>query len=133
MFVLHLETPRHGVQHLLTDPIDAPRLIDANNLLRETESRAVRRWVDSTSGARMVLGDFNLPIESAIWQRHWSSLDDAFSSAGNGWGFTKLNGWIRVRIDHVLLDRQLKAVSARVGADYGSDHLPFIAEVQWNE
>ena len=111
-------------------PSNAPRLIDANNLLRETESRVVRRWVDSTAGARIVIGDFNLPVESIIWQQYWSSLDDSFNAAGNGWGFTKLNGWIRVRIDHVLLDDQLKAVGAHVGADWGSDHLPYMAEVQ---
>lgn len=131
VFVLHLETPRHGVQHLLTDPTNAPRAIDANNLLRETESRAVRRWIDSTAGTRIVLGDFNLPVESVIWQRHWSSLTDAFSASGNGWGFTKRNGWIEVRIDHVLLDDELKAVGAVVGNDYGSDHLPVLAEVEW--
>lgn len=131
VFVLHLETPRHGVEHLLTDPTNAPRAIEANNLLRDTESRVVRRWVDSTAGARIVMGDFNLPVESIIWQQYWSSLDDSFSAAGNGWGFTKLNGWIRVRIDHVLLDDRLKAVGAHVGTDWGSDHLPFMAEVQW--
>ncbi len=131
VFVLHLETPRHGVQHLLTDPSNAPRLIDANNLLRDTESRAVRRWIDSTAAPRIVMGDFNLPVESVIWRRYWSDLDDTFGAAGNGWGYTKLNGWIRVRIDHVLLDQQLKAVSAHVGDDWGSDHLPFITEVVW--
>jgi endonuclease/exonuclease/phosphatase family metal-dependent hydrolase len=129
VFVLHLETPRHGVQYLLTDPANAPPLIEANNILRDTESRAVRRWIDSSATPRMVLGDFNLPVESAIWQRYWGDLTDAFSAAGNGWGFTKRNGWIEVRIDHVLLDRQLKAVGAHVGDDWGSDHLPFITEV----
>jgi len=131
VFVLHLETPRHGVEHLLRDPANAPPLIEANNLLRDTESRVVRRWVDSTAGPRIVMGDFNLPVESIIWQQYWSSLDDSFNAAGNGWGFTKLNGWIRVRIDHVLLDDKLKAVSAHVGADFGSDHLPYMTEVQW--
>ena len=130
VFVLHLETPRHGVQYLLSDPSNAPPLIDANNLLRDTESRVVRRWIDSTPAPRIVLGDFNLPVESIIWKRYWGSLDDAFGAAGNGWGYTRLNGWIRVRIDHVLLDDQLKAVGAHIGADYGSDHLPFIAEVE---
>jgi endonuclease/exonuclease/phosphatase family metal-dependent hydrolase len=77
------------------------------------------------------MGDFNLPVESVIWQQYWSSFEDAFSAAGNGWGFTRINGWIRVRIDHVLLDDRLKAVGARVGADWGSDHLPLQAEVQW--
>lgn len=131
VFVLHLETPRHGVRHLLTDPTNAPRSIDANNLLRDIESRVVRRWIDSTTGPRIVLGDFNLPVESVIWRRYWSSLDDAFGSAGNGWGYTRLNGWIKVRIDHVLLSDQLKAVNARLGQDWGSDHLPFTVEVLW--
>ena len=131
VFVLHLETPRHGVEHLLRDPANAPPLIEANNLLRDTESRVVRRWVDSTAGPRIVMGDFNLPVESIIWQQYWSSLEDSFNAAGNGWGFTKLNGWIRVRIDHVLLDDKLKAVAAHVGADFGSDHLPYMTEVQW--
>ncbi len=133
VFVLHLETPRHGVEHLLTDPLHAPPLIEANNILRDTESRFVRRWIDSTSGARIVTGDFNLPVESIFWQQYWASLQDAFGWAGNGWGYTKLNGWIRVRIDHVLVDARLEAVGAAVGADYGSDHLPFIAEVQFRE
>jgi endonuclease/exonuclease/phosphatase (EEP) superfamily protein YafD len=131
VFVLHLETPRHGVQHLLTDPANAPRLIEANNLLRDTESRVVRRWIDSTSGARIVMGDFNLPVESIIWQRYWGSLRNTFNAAGNGWGYTRLNGWIRVRIDHVLVDDKLKAVGGHVGADWGSDHLPYMAEVEW--
>ena len=131
VFVLHLETPRHGVQHLLSDPSNAPRLIHANNLLRDTESRVVRRWIDSTAGPRIVLGDFNLPVESVIWRRYWGDLDDAFGSAGNGWGFTKLNGWIRVRIDHVLLSDDLRAARARVGEDWGSDHLPLASEVVW--
>ena len=129
VFVLHLETPRHGVEHLLSDPVNAPRLIDANNILRDTESRAVRRWIDSTTPPRIVLGDFNLPVESVIWRRYWDDLTDAFDAAGNGWGFTKLNGWIEVRIDHVLVDEQLKVVGAQAGDDWGSDHLPFIAEV----
>jgi hypothetical protein len=131
VFVVHLETPRHGVEYLLSDPANAPRMIEANNLLRDTESRVVRRWIDSTAGARIVMGDFNLPVESIIWRRYWSSLRDTFNAAGNGWGYTKLNGWIRVRIDHVLIDDKLKAVGAHVGADWGSDHLPYIAEVQW--
>ena len=129
VFVLHLETPRHGVQYLLTDPANAPPLIEANNILRDTESRVVRRWIDSTTPPRIVMGDFNLPVESVIWQSYWNGLTDAFTAAGNGWGFTKLNGWIQVRIDHVLVDDQLKVVGAHVGEDWGSDHLPLLTEI----
>lgn len=132
VFVLHLETPRHGVEHLLRDPANAPRYIESNNILRDTESRVVRRWIDSVPGPRIVMGDFNLPVESIIWQQYWNgALSDAFGEAGNGWGFTKLNGWIRVRIDHVLHTEQLRVVGTHVGTDWGSDHLPFVAEVKW--
>ncbi|NNF27428.1 MAG: endonuclease/exonuclease/phosphatase, partial [Gemmatimonadetes bacterium] len=44
--------------------------------------------------------------------------------AGLGFGFTRYNGWIRARIDHVLLAGDLEAVSAVVGDDVGSDHRP---------
>jgi len=131
VFNLHLETPRHGVEFLLHDPAQAPKKIRANTLLRDTESRVVRRWVDSTTGARLVVGDFNLPVESAIFRHHWGDLEDAWDAAGNGFGYSKRNGWIRVRIDHTLSTGPLKAVRVKVGKDYGSDHLPVVTEYEY--
>ena len=131
VFNLHLETPRHGVEFLLHDPAQAPKKIRANTLLRDTESRVVRRWVDSTTGARLVVGDFNLPVESAIFRHHWGDLEDAWAAAGNAFGYTKRNGWIRVRIDHTLSTGPLKAVRVKVGKDYGSDHLPVVTEYEY--
>lgn len=131
VFNLHLETPRHGVEYLLSNPSIAPSKIRANNLLRETESRVVRRWVDSTEGPKIIVGDFNLPVESAIFRDHWGDLEDAWDAAGNGFGFTKNNGWIRVRIDHALTNGPLRAVRAVVGDDFKSDHLPVIVDYGW--
>jgi hypothetical protein len=129
VFVLHLETPRHGVQHLLTDPSNAPRLIDANNLLRETESRVVRRWVDSTAGARLVIGDFQLPVESIIWQQFWAasmirSMRQA--TAGVSPRTTVDPGAHRSRAARRPPEGGRRA--RRRGL--GSDHLPYMAEVQ---
>jgi endonuclease/exonuclease/phosphatase (EEP) superfamily protein YafD len=128
---LHLETPRHGLQHLIQgSSLATSRVeIEANTLLREVESRQARRWVDSVGGPRIVVGDFNLPVESGIWQDHWSGLVDAHAAAGLGFGFTRLNGWIRVRIDHVLTDGAWRPVRSTVGPDYGSDHLPLIVDL----
>jgi endonuclease/exonuclease/phosphatase (EEP) superfamily protein YafD len=131
VFNLHLETPRHGVELLLSDPARAPAAIQANTLLRETESRVVRRWVDSTSGPRLVLGDFNLPVESAIFRRYWGDLEDAWIGGGNGFGFSKDNGWIQVRIDHILASDELTVVDATVLRDMGSDHLPVLGVYRW--
>lgn len=130
-FNLHLETPRHGVEFLFSDPARAPAEIAGNTLLRQTESRAVRRWVDSTSGPRIVMGDFNLPAESAIFRQYWGDLEDAWAGGGNGFGFTKDNGWIKVRIDHILATEELTVVSAKVLRDYGSDHLPVLGVYRW--
>ncbi|HEX5633393.1 MAG TPA: endonuclease/exonuclease/phosphatase family protein [Gemmatimonadales bacterium] len=128
---LHLETPRHGLQHLIQgSSLEESRVeIEANTLLREVESRQARRWVDSLGGPRIVVGDFNLPVESGIWQDSWASLVDAHEAAGLGFGFTRLNGWIRVRIDHVLTDGAWRPVRSTVGPDYGSDHLPVIVDL----
>jgi len=58
-----------------------------------------------------------------------SVLTDAFSRAGFGLGATRLNGWIRVRIDHVLTGPGWYADSVKLGPDLGSDHLPLIVDL----
>lgn len=74
--------------------------------------------------------DFNTPVESRIFQQHRGDLADAFSEIGAGLGFTKYNGWIRIRIDHVLADRSWWRVArADVGDDFGSDHRPLITDL----
>jgi vancomycin resistance protein VanJ len=126
---VHLETPRKGLEGLLhRSTFDVTRLI-LNTQLRDLESDLARRHVDAGGGPAIVLGDFNTPAESRIFQDHWGDLTDAFSTVGVGFGMTKYNGWIRVRIDHVLTDRSLRPTRAVVGPDAGSDHLPLIVDL----
>jgi endonuclease/exonuclease/phosphatase (EEP) superfamily protein YafD len=49
---------------------------------------------------------------------------------GRGLGGTRLNGWIRVRIDHIVANREWRVVDSRLGEDVGSDHRPMIATVR---
>jgi endonuclease/exonuclease/phosphatase (EEP) superfamily protein YafD len=70
------------------------------------------------------MGDFNTPPESTTYRRAWGAWTNAFSVVGRGLGGTRLNGWIRARIDHVLGDDAWTFVDARTAADVGSDHLP---------
>lgn len=129
---IHLETPRKGLERLLDERIATARTAIADNaLLREIESRQARAWVDAAGLPRIVLGDFNLPSDSRIFRRHWGDLTDAWAARGLGFGHTKRNGWISVRIDHVLADDRFRIGAVHVGRDYGSDHLPLIAEVHW--
>lgn len=127
---LHLETPREGLERLLQGaPASGLRAVRANTMLRDIESRLARRWADQERGPHLVVGDFNTPVESVLFDRHWSGLANAWDHAGTGFGYTKKNGWIRARIDHILASPEWTVRDAWVGADYGSDHLPLIADL----
>jgi endonuclease/exonuclease/phosphatase (EEP) superfamily protein YafD len=123
---LHLETPRKGFEGLMRG--DLARL-GMNTEIRDIESHLARSWVDSGSGPLLVLGDFNAPVESRIFAGHWGDLADAFSVAGTGFGMTKYNGWIRARIDHVLVGPAWHVNHAYVGRDVFSDHRPLVVDL----
>ncbi|HEU4630013.1 MAG TPA: endonuclease/exonuclease/phosphatase family protein [Gemmatimonadaceae bacterium] len=125
---LHLETPRKGFEALMATD-DATRL-RLNTEERDVESTLASRFVRAGDAPRLVLGDFNTPVESRIFRRHWGGLTDAFSRVGTGFGMTKYNGWIRVRIDHVLYDDAWRATRAVAGPDLGSDHRPLIVDLR---
>lgn len=124
---LHLETPRKGLEGILG--VFSARRLRENTRLRDIESDLARRWVERGHAPTLVAGDFNTPVESRIFQQHWGDLTDAFSSAGFGLGMTRYNGWIRVRIDHVLSGPAWHANRVTVGPDYGSDHRPVIVDL----
>lgn len=125
---LHLETPRKGLEGMFDQSYGAARLRD-NTELRLVEAQRARVHVDSGTAPSLVAGDFNTPIESRIFQRAWGDLTDAFSRAGFGLGMTRYNGWIRVRIDHVLSGEGWYVDHAEVGPDLGSDHVPLIVDL----
>lgn len=125
---LHLETPGKGLAGVLRNRVDA---IGPNTLSRELESRQVARWAAQGDLPRVVAGDFNLPVESRIYRESWREYENAFSRAGRGFGFTRFNGWIRVRIDHVLAGPGWRVDRAFVGPDVGSDHRPVVADLVW--
>jgi endonuclease/exonuclease/phosphatase (EEP) superfamily protein YafD len=125
---LHLETPRKGFEGLYEPGFRVDRL-QANTELRKIESSLARGWVSAGSLPSVVIGDFNTPVESRIFQDNWGDLTDAWSRVGFGFGMTKNNGWIRVRIDHLLTGPGWHIDHATVGPDLGSDHLPLIVDL----
>jgi vancomycin resistance protein VanJ len=123
---LHLETPRKGLEGLMERDF---RRLDMNTEIREIEANLARAWVSEGTGPLLVLGDFNTPVESRIFQRHWGDLADAFSTAGTGFGMTKYNGWIRARIDHVLSSPEWHVDGVTIGKNERSDHRPLIVDL----
>jgi endonuclease/exonuclease/phosphatase (EEP) superfamily protein YafD len=137
LFNLHLLSPRRGLEAVL----DANQGIDFSKIpklerilrLRDSESRLVSDWIAQFPGAKIVVGDFNMPFDSAIYRQTWSWLSNAFSTSGFGFGFTKITekrGWsYGARIDHVLYGPPWRSVRAWIGPDIGSDHRPLLADL----
>lgn len=123
---LHLETARKGLEGVFELDFDR---IGANATLRAAESRRIRDWLGAAESTLVIVGDFNMPVESAIYRRDWSDFRNAFSEAGTGFGATRDNGWIQVRIDHVLTGDAWRPTRAVVGPVVGLDHRPVIVDL----
>jgi endonuclease/exonuclease/phosphatase (EEP) superfamily protein YafD len=128
---LHLETPREGLEAIRSgDLAEGAPLLEGKSMLRTFEHRFARRWVDTLPGPRLVVGDFNSPPESPMFRSYWADWQNAFSRVGAGLGGTRLNGWIRARIDHILADDQWMVVRSQLGPNLGSDHAPLLADLR---
>jgi vancomycin resistance protein VanJ len=123
---LHLETPRKGLEGLMEGDL---RRLEMNTEIRDIESHLARQWVEQGAGPLLVLGDFNTPVESRIYRQHWGWLSNAFSVAGTGFGTTKYNGWIRIRIDHVLASDDWHVSRVTRGRETYSDHRPLVVDL----
>ncbi len=115
--------PRAGTAHQMTSLIE---------LIRATKEPL------------LLLGDLNITqMHDVYGELQASGLQDSFHVAGNGLGFTmparmaklatvsdmlgELAIWPAARIDYVWASPAWQPVSAWVGDDAGSDHLPVVA------
>jgi endonuclease/exonuclease/phosphatase (EEP) superfamily protein YafD len=138
LFNLHLLTPRPGLEAVLDRKrgldLSAIPQLDAVIRVRNDESWETSIWVASFPGPKIVVGDFNMPADSGIYRDTWSFLQNAFSSTGFGFGFTKItrqHGWeYGTRIDHILYSPPWRCLRVWVGPDIGSDHLPLLADFE---
>lgn len=130
--LVHLETPRDALDNygdLSTIPT-LGNVTRENMAQRDWESRVARQWIFRDDALpTIVAGDFNLPTESAIYDRHWGDLRNAFSRSGFGMGVTKQTRRWGIRIDHILTTGEIVTDRTAVGRAVGSDHLPFLADL----
>ena len=130
---VHLATVRDGLSHVLRrGPRGAGALVE-NTRVRRLEAEAARSFARGGSNPVLVLGDFNMPVESAVYRASWSSFENAYSTVGFGFGATKTTGWHGVRIDHVLVGPGLEVLRCWVGSSLGGDHRPVIADIRFVE
>jgi len=81
----------------------------------------------------IVSGDFNSTPHNSAFYRLADGLQDAFKVAGHGWGATYHVNLPLARIDHVLVSREWKVVSAHVSHAPHSDHLPLVVRLRWRD
>jgi endonuclease/exonuclease/phosphatase (EEP) superfamily protein YafD len=129
---VHLATVRDGLGAVIHRAWRGAPALEANTRERAYESELARGWADRAGAAPLlVMGDFNMPVESAIYRRVWSPLTNAFSTAGLGFGSSKRTRWHGLRIDHILAGPGWRVDRAWMGEGLGGDHRPMFAELTY--
>ena len=134
---VHLPSPRYGLQTVLDKStlisLKRKKLLIDETEYRRQKSQEISAIVEHLPSPKVIAGDFNMPVESTIYRKYWSGYQNAFSELGTGYGWTErasVRGIpVRFRIDHILVDKELKPMFCRTGPGVGSDHLPVIADI----
>jgi vancomycin resistance protein VanJ len=129
---IHLATVREGLDAVLAHGLAGVPALKENLATRSAMSALARAFVGSAEPPLLLAGDFNLPIDSALYRRDWASFANAFSIAGNGLGTTKRTRWFGVRIDHILLGPGWTCERAFIGPHLNGDHRPVVADLTWS-
>lgn len=128
---VQLETVREGLEAILAKKMGGiPELYEKNEE-RRWESELATAWArDHAKSPFLVVGDFNLPVESTIFKDHWSQYSDAWSRCGRGLGWTKRTRKTGARIDHIVFDDAWGCANAEMMPDIGSDHLGLAVDLR---
>jgi endonuclease/exonuclease/phosphatase (EEP) superfamily protein YafD len=128
---LHAATTRRGFSDALRDSSKGPAEIRANSMRRRQQLAFIAREAAALDGPVLIMGDFNTPPESPIFDEVLHGYTDAFAAAGWGWGYTFVGAKTTVRIDHILAGRGWGVAACRVGPNVGSPHRPVLADLVW--
>lgn len=138
---IHLMTPRHGASGIsVLSPLTGAGVADFewHQELRDAEAAETRTFLERLPDRpRLVLGDFNAPSTSSMYRAHWADWQNAFDTAGWGYGYTSPcnagRKWLPntpwMRIDHVLADDRWTIHACRTGTTDGSDHRLLFTEL----
>jgi endonuclease/exonuclease/phosphatase (EEP) superfamily protein YafD len=127
LFNYHAVPPTLGVGR----PADLPRATRLAIEIREEQAREIAALTDSHPGPLLVLGDLNVNDQSRVYRIATANLRDAWRDAGWGYGnsFHGILGLAFARIDYIFYSDHWQAISAEMGRDGGSDHLPITADL----
>jgi vancomycin resistance protein VanJ len=146
LYNVHFQSPRGGLNALRGVPGNpdllpvALRQLQAN-VARLSQAGTLRAYLSRERGPVIVAGDLNSTESSRVLTLlEESGLHDAFSQAGRGYGYSyghfllqhRLPAWnfSWMRIDHIMMSRQLAARSCWAGTSRASAHRPVIADLR---
>jgi endonuclease/exonuclease/phosphatase family metal-dependent hydrolase len=124
---VHLPTLRPGLNRVLGGDVRGLKIHLA--WWRHELDRALRLLSDADGTPLILAGDFNMPSDDSTMAALGGSFQFAFAEAGWGYGYTRPSRYPWVRIDHILTSPESAVTRCWVGPDFGSDHLPLLAEV----
>lgn len=88
----------------------------------------VKRWLLEKRMPAIVMGDMNdFSCSSPVDSLKAIGMKNAWWEGGFGYGCTYHDGWMRLRIDHILYSKELKLESMKVIDTNLSDHNPVVA------
>lgn len=136
VYSCHLESPRFGLSGM-RHPRAGLAQWEANVALRVRESKRLAEYAHAETLPVLLGGDLNAPIQSVVCKNLFEAgLEDAFSNAGSGFGYTYGTttkvGRPYVRIDHIFTGPNWKTRACWVGNAVGSDHCPVLADVYYS-
>lgn len=103
----------------------------ADSDLRNQQLAAAAKRIAALPKPRVVLGDLNSTSSSPFFQDFLTASGLHDSRAGFGWQPTwpAGNSFLRIPIDHCLVEPGVQVLDRHVGPDIGSDHLPIGARL----
>ena len=108
------------------------RLCD-NSVLRANQVDSIARFIDQSSGYKIVCGDFNDAPMSYAYHRMSHGLNDVFSECGSGYSHTYRGFYNTLRIDYVLVSPEFECLSYDVPDSTFSDHYPVVVNLRKNK
>ena len=147
VYNVHFPTPRRdladGRRSAFRALMMRPRLrwqeeLQVNWSSRIDSARQFAELIESEASACIVGGDFNAPTCGFVYRELTSRFRDSFADSGRGFGFTfpgdsrnpltLFGPWLR--IDHILANRHLTALSATVEPGRRSQHRAAVARFE---
>lgn len=108
----------------------AAQLAEEATALREREADYVFRWLEESSGPRVVAGDFNNPPRGRLYGAFARLLTDTFAASGGGFGWSFPHRLPLLRIDYIWASADFEPLNCQTLPIGPSDHRPVVADLR---